>query len=478
MRFCKVRIKYELYGVKKTLSICLTKPKPAGIIIVEFLSRYSDAVKIRITILQIPQIRCGFGLVRSCRLRQGFFMAKFQNVGIRERIESLIAEFKSEDFFVPVICDNMVIFPGFCDVHTHLREPGFFYKESVATGTKAAARGGYTALCAMPNLNPVPDSLENLRVQLAIIEKDAAINVYPYGAITVGEKGREIAAPEELAPYVCGFSDDGKGVQREEIMRVAMERIKRLDKVLAAHCEDESLLHGGYIREGRYSAAHGHKGIDPASEYMQVRRDLRLAEETGVKYHVCHVSTKESVEAIREAKRRGADVTCETAPHYLLLTENDLREDGRFKMNPPLGSEEDRAALIEGIKDGTIDMIATDHAPHSAEEKGRGLAKSPFGIVGLETAFPLLYTRFVKTGEITAEKLAMLLSVNPRKRFGIPLTKEDYAVFEIGSEYTIDPKEFLSKGKSTPFVGERVYGKCLLTVCGGKTVWQENLTEN
>ena len=405
-------------------------------------------------------------------------MTNFQNIGIREKIDFLIAKYKSEDFFVPVISDNLILFPGFCDAHAHLREPGFFYKESIETGTKAAARGGYTAVCAMPNLNPVPDSLKNLRAQLSVIEKDAVVNVYPYGAITIDENGSEIAALEELSPYICGFSDDGKGVQREEIMRAAMERIKRLNKVLAAHCEDESLLLGGYIRKGRYSKAHGHKGIDPASEYMQVKRDLRLAEETGVKYHVCHVSTKESVAAIREAKRRGVNVTSETAPHYLLLTENDLREEGRFKMNPPLGSEEDRAALIDGIKDGTIDMIATDHAPHSEEEKSRGLSASPFGIVGLETAFPLLYTKFVKTGEITAGKLALLLSVNPRKRFGIPITKEDYAVFEVGKEYTINPKEFLSKGKSTPFGGERVFGKCLLTVCGGKTVWQENLTEN
>ncbi len=405
-------------------------------------------------------------------------MTNFQNAGIRKKIDSMIAKFQSEDFFVPVMFDNLMLFPGFCDVHVHLREPGFFYKESIASGTRAAARGGYTAVCAMPNLNPVPDNLDSLRVQLSIIEKDAAIKVYPYGAITKGEKGDEIAALKELAPYVCGFSDDGKGVQREEIMRMAMERIKRLGKVLAAHCEDESLIRSGYIREGRYSKEHSHKGIDPASEYMQVKRDLSLAEETGVKYHVCHVSAKESVQAIREAKRRRVNVTCETAPHYLLLTENDLREEGRFKMNPPLGSEEDRAALIEGIKDGTIDMIATDHAPHSAEEKARGLQESPFGIVGLETAFPLLYTRFVKTGEITAEKLTRLLCVNPRKRFDLPMTKEDYTVFEIGREYTIEPKEFLSKGKSTPFEGEKVYGKCLLTVCGGKTVWQENSTEN
>lgn len=405
-------------------------------------------------------------------------MAKTKNYGIQERIEAVIARYRSEASFVPVISDNIVLFPGLCDVHVHLREPGFFYKETVATGTAAAAHGGYTAVCSMPNLNPVPDSVAHLEEELRPIRHTAAICVYPYGAVTVGEKGEKLSDIEALAPFVCGFSDDGKGVQSEETMREAMIRIKATGKVLAAHCEDESLLHGGCIRAGKYARKHGHKGIDPASEYMQVRRDLRLAEETGVKYHVCHVSAKESVEAVREAKRRGADVTCETAPHYLLLTENDLQEDGRFKMNPPLGSEEDRAALIEGIKDGTVDIIATDHAPHSAEEKSRGLEASPFGIVGLETAFPLLYTRFVKTGEITAEKLAELLCVNPRKRFGIPMRKDDYTIFEIGEKYKINPGKFLSKGKSTPFFGAEVYGRCLLTVCGGKTVWQENSTEN
>lgn len=405
-------------------------------------------------------------------------MAKTKNYGIQERIEAVIARYRSEASFVPVVSDNIVLFPGLCDVHVHLREPGFFYKETVATGTAAAAHGGYTAVCSMPNLNPVPDSVPHLEEELRPIRHTAAICVYPYGAVTVGEKGEKLSDIEALAPFVCGFSDDGKGVQSEETMREAMIRIKATGKVLAAHCEDESLLHGGCIRAGKYAREHGHKGIDPASEYMQVRRDLRLAEETGVKYHVCHVSAKESVEAVREAKRRGADVTCETAPHYLLLTENDLQEDGRFKMNPPLGSEEDRAALIEGIKDGTVDIIATDHAPHSAEEKSRGLEASPFGIVGLETAFPLLYTRFVKTGEITAEKLAELLCVNPRKRFGIPMRKDDYTIFEIGEKYKINPGKFLSKGKSTPFFGAEVYGRCLLTVCGGKTVWQENSTEN
>ncbi len=417
----------------------------------------------------------GYDLVGGDKV---FFMANSKNFGLQERIDALIARYRSEDSFIPVISDNLILFPGLCDVHVHLREPGFFYKENIGTGTKAAAHGGYTAVCAMPNLNPVPDSVLHLEEELRAIEKNAVINVYPYGAVTVGEKGEKLSDIKALAPLVCGFSDDGKGVQSEKTMREAMKRIKECGKVLAAHCEDETLLHGGYIRAGEYAKAHGHKGIDPASEYMQVRRDVRLAEQTGVKYHVCHVSTKESVEAIREAKRRGADVTCETAPHYLLLTENDLKEEGRFKMNPPLGNEEDRAALIEGIKDGTIDMIATDHAPHSAEEKSRGLAGSPFGIVGLETAFPLLYTRFVKTGEITAEHLARLLCVNPRERFSLPMKKDDYAVFEISEKYKINSEKFLSKGKSTPFDGADVYGRCLLTVCGGKTVWQENSTEN
>lgn len=377
------------------------------------------------------------------------------------------------------------VFPGFCDVHVHLREPGFFYKESIRTGTMAAARGGFTAVCAMPNLDPVPDSRENLLKEIGIIARDAVINVYPYAALTVGEKGLVAADLEGTSDLCVAYSDDGKGVQRRDTMLSLMERAEKLGKIVAAHCEDESLLRGGYIHDGIYAKTHGHKGICSESEYLQIERDLALAEETGVKYHVCHVSAKESVELIRKAKKRGADVTCETAPHYLVLDENDLREEGRFKMNPPLRSEKDRLALIEGIKDGTIDMIATDHAPHSAEEKSRGLSGSAFGIVGLETAFPVLYTELVMKGVITADRLIGLMAVEPRRRFGIPFGKSqenfitlssgenvgDFSVWELGEEYEIDPEEFLSKGRATPFEGRRVFGRNIATFVNGKEVY-------
>ena len=363
-----------------------------------------------------------------------------------------------------------VVFPGFCDVHVHLREPGFSYKETIASGTKASARGGYTAVCTMPNLNPVPDSFSNLQQQIRIIEEDALIHVYPYGAITVGEKGEQIADLEDMAENVIAFSDDGKGVQKDEMMRCAMLRAKTLGKMIVAHCEVNSLLQGGYIHKGEYAAAHGHKGICSESEYAQIQRDLKLAEETGCSYHVCHISTKESVQLIREAKARGVDVTCETGPHYLVMDDSDLQEDGRFKMNPPLRGKEDRLALIRGIQDGTIDMIATDHAPHSAEEKAKGLAGSAFGIVGIETAFPVLYTFLVKTGLITLEKLVQLLTENPRKRFNIPLG-EDYTVWDLNSEFTVDPSDFLSMGKATPFAGWKLNGECMLTICDGRVVY-------
>ena len=363
-----------------------------------------------------------------------------------------------------------VVFPGFCDVHVHLREPGFSYKETIASGTKASARGGYTAVCTMPNLNPVPDSFSNLQQQIRIIEEDALIHVYPYGAITVGEKGEKIADLEDMAENVIAFSDDGKGVQKDEMMRCAMLRAKTLGKMIVAHCEVNSLLQGGYIHKGEYAAAHGHKGICSESEYAQIQRDLKLAEETGCSYHVCHISTKESVQLIREAKARGVDVTCETGPHYLVMDDSDLQEDGRFKMNPPLRGKEDRLALIRGIQDGTIDMIATDHAPHSAEEKAKGLAGSAFGIVGIETAFPVLYTFLVKTGLITLEKLVQLLTENPRKRFNIPLG-EDYTVWDLNSEFTVDPSDFLSMGKATPFAGWKLNGECMLTICDGRVVY-------
>ena len=368
--------------------------------------------------------------------------------------------------------NSYMLLPGFCDVHVHFREPGFSYKETIRSGSLAAARGGYTAVCTMPNLNPVCDSPEHLALQKELIRKDAVIDVLPYASITLEEKGRQLSDLEAMAPQVVAFSDDGKGVQSESMMREAMKRAKALGKMIVAHCEDDSLLCGGYIHNGRYAEAHHHPGICSESEWRQVERDLRLAAETGCRYHVCHVSTKESVALIRNAKREGVDVSCETAPHYLLLDENDLQEDGRFKMNPPLRTSEDREALIEGLLDGTIDMIATDHAPHSREEKSRGLEKSAFGIVGIETAFPLLYTELVKKGILSLEALVELLCEKPRKRFGIPLGN-DFSIWDLNRQYVINPEEFLSLGRATPFAGYTVCGRCLLTVCHGKAVYCE-----
>ena len=369
------------------------------------------------------------------------------------------------------------MFPGFCDVHVHFREPGFSYKETILNGTKAAAHGGYTAVCTMPNLDPVCDSTEHLALQEKLISQDAVTAVYPYAAITLGQKGEQLADLNSLADRVIAFSDDGHGVQSESLMREAMERAKTFGKMIVAHCEDNRLLNGGYIHAGVYAADHGHKGICSESEWGQIKRDLRLAKETGCAYHVCHISAKESVSLIRQAKCEGVDVSCETAPHYLLLDDSQLQEDGRFKMNPPIRSREDREALLEGLADGTIDMIATDHAPHSAEEKSRGLAGSAFGIVGLETAFPLLYTGLVRTGILTIEKLIQLMAVNPRKRFNIPLGN-DFSIWDLNKEYRIDPADFLSMGKATPFAGEHVYGECLLTAYQGRAVYSKNNKEN
>lgn len=388
-----------------------------------------------------------------------------------EKIRAFAEKFLADGGLSPVISKKYIIVPGLCDVHVHFREPGFSYKETIASGSAAAAHGGYTAVCTMPNLDPVPDSAEHLQVQLDAIERGAAIKVLPYGAITVGEKGEKLADMEAISDKVCAFSDDGKGVQNDEMMREAMTAAKRLGKIIAAHCEDNSLLFGGYIHDGEYARMHGHRGISSASEYKQIERDLRLAEETGCAYHVCHISTKESVELIRQAKARGVDVTCETAPHYLVLCDEDMQEDGRFKMNPPLRSREDKQALIEGIKDGTIDMIATDHAPHSAEEKGRGLEKSLMGVVGLETAFPVLYTELVMKNIITLDRLVELMSFKPKERFGID-TNNDFAVFDISEAYKIDPEDFLSMGRATPFAGREVFGRCLLTVHNGKVVYK------
>ncbi len=366
--------------------------------------------------------------------------------------------------------DNIVLFPGFADVHVHLREPGFSYKETIKSGTMAAAHGGYTAVCSMPNLNPVPDTKENLAVQLDKINSDAVISVYPYASITKGQLGEELSEMEELAENAIGFSDDGRGVQSPEMMEKAMIKAKELGKIIVAHCEDNSLLHGGYIHDGEYAAKHSHKGICSESEWKPIERDIELMRKTGCAYHVCHISTKESVELIRNAKAEGLDITCETAPHYLLMNDSMLQEDGRFKMNPPIRSEEDRQALIAGITDGTIDMIATDHAPHSAEEKAKGLSGSNMGVVGIETAFPVLYTYLVKENVITLEKLIDLMHTNPCNRFGIP-AENSFCVWKLDEKYKINPEDFLSMGKSTPFEGLEVFGKCILTVNNGKIAW-------
>ena len=362
--------------------------------------------------------------------------------------------------------------PGFCDVHVHFREPGFSYKETVKSGCDSASRGGYTAVCTMPNLNPVPDSVENILAQVEIINRDASIGVYPYGSITVGQKGEALADLVGINPYAIGFSDDGKGVQDEEMMIKAMEIAKSLDKPIVAHCEVNDLLFGGYIHDGKYAKAHGHRGICSESEWKMIERDLELAKKIGVRYHVCHISTKESVELIRKAKSEGVDVTCETAPHYLILDDSDLIEHGRMKMNPPLRDKTDKVALIEGVIDGTIDMIATDHAPHSAEEKSRGLEKSAFGVVGLETAFPAMNTHFVREGIITLDRLVELLSTNPKKRFNIPASA-DYSVWKLDEKFTVKPDEFLSKGKATPFENCEMYGVNYLTVRNGKVVYEK-----
>lgn len=394
--------------------------------------------------------------------------------GIVSRVEPAVVPNSG----VPVFNYSGIVVPGLVDVHVHLREPGFSFKETMETGTAAAARGGYTAVCAMPNLNPVPDSAEHLAVELEAIRRGAKVRVYPYGSLTVGERGLEMADISAMADAAVAYSDDGRGVQDEDMMRECMRAVAATGKLLAAHCEVDSLLKGGYIHDGAYARAHGHRGICSESEWREVERDIRLAEETGCAFHVCHVSTKESVRLVREARARGVNVTAETAPHYLLLTEEDLQEDGRFKMNPPLRERADRDALIEGLLDGTIGMIATDHAPHTPEEKSRGLEKSPMGVAGLECAFPVLFTGLVEKGVVTLEKLVELMSSAPAKRFGIPGGEievgkpANLAVFDIDTEYTIDSSEFASMGRATPFEVWRVRGKCLMTVCAGRTVWR------
>ena len=395
-----------------------------------------------------------------------------------EKITNISSNIEAMGFDVVYDLNNMYLLPGLIDVHTHLREPGFIYKETIATGSMAGAKGGYTSICAMPNLNPTPDSLENLQVELDAIKKDAKINVYPYGTITKGEKGQELADLDGIANYVIAFSDDGHGVQNEEMMLSAMEKAKKLNKMIVAHCEDNSLLNGGYIHDGEYAKIHGHKGICSESEWGPIKRDIELSRKTGCHYHVCHISTKESVEIIRQAKKEGVNVTCETGPHYLTLNDMNLQEEGRFKMNPPIRSEEDRQALIEGIKDGTIDMIITDHAPHSAEEKSKGLQGSAMGVVGLEVAFPVLYTNLVKTGIITLNKLLELMNTNPRNIFKIGTEikvgeKADLTVYNLNENYNIDSSKFVSMGKATPFDGNNVYGKCKMTICEGNIIFNE-----
>ncbi|MCH5321550.1 MAG: dihydroorotase [Eubacterium sp.] len=375
--------------------------------------------------------------------------------------------------------DKYFLIPGFADVHTHLRQPGFSCKETIKTGSMAGAKAGYTVLCTMPNLDPPPDSVENLKAQTDIIEKDAVIDVLPFGTITKDRRGEgEIIDFKSIADKVVGYSDDGTGVQTEELMRQAMTECARLGKIISAHCEVNDLLKGGYIHDGEYAKAHNHKGICSESEWAQIERDCRLAEETGCQYHVCHISTKESVDIIRKAKARGVKVTCETGPHYLTMCDMDLQEDGRFKMNPPLRSQADKQALIEGVIDGTIDVIATDHAPHTAEEKSKGLEKSAMGVVGLETAFAVLNTKLVKTGVITLEKLVEMMSVRPREIFGIDggVIKEgavaDLALVDINKEWTVDPEKFVTMGRATPFKDWKLQGENLLTIYRGEIVYE------
>ena len=409
-----------------------------------------------------------------------FINGKFENTNVEiidNKITNISDENDATSFDKVYELNNHYILPGLVDVHTHLREPGFEYKETIETGTMAGAKGGYTSLCAMPNLNPVPDTIENLRKELDIIKRDAKIHVYPYGSITKGEKGEVLADFKDMANDAIAFSDDGHGVQSELVMLKAMEEANKLGKMIVAHCEDNSLLNGGYIHDGEYAKIHNHKGICSESEWGPIKRDIELSRKTGCHYHVCHVSTKESVELIRKAKAEGVNITCETGPHYLVLNDMQLQEDGRFKMNPPIRSEEDRLALIEGIKDGTIDLIITDHAPHSKEEKSKGLAGSAMGIVGLEVAFPVLYTNLVKTNIISMERLVELMNTNARKIFKIGTEIKvgetaDITVFDLNQEYDIDSSDFVSKGRATPFDGNHVFGKCILTICDGKVVYE------
>ena len=413
-----------------------------------------------------------------------FLNGSFQNMDLAIDQGRIVSVSPSQENTSVIELDNCLIVPGFVDVHVHLREPGFSYKETIFSGTAAAAAGGYTAVCAMPNLKPVPDNADTLGLQLDLIRKNAKVRVYPYGAITQGEKGETLADLAEMAPDVAGFSDDGRGVQSRELMRQAMLLDKHLDKPIVAHCEDESLLTKGWaIHDGDFARRNGFPGNDSASEWKQVERDIQLVRETGCRYHVCHISTKESVALIRAAKAEGLPVTCETGPHYLVMCDEDLLDEGRFKMNPPIRSAEDRDALVAGLLDGTVDCIATDHAPHSAEEKAKGLRGSLNGIVGLETAFPILYTNLVETGIVPLETILNALCVNPRKIFGLPGGSleegqiADLTVLDLNRPHVIDSSTFHSLGRATPFDGWGVSAAVAMTICGGEIVYHDLHTQ-
>ena len=393
-------------------------------------------------------------------------------------IERIAADIEPQQGDKVYDCTGLTVMSGFVDLHVHLREPGFSAKETIATGTAAAAHGGFTTVCSMPNLAPAPDSVENLKQQLDIIERDAVIKVLPYATITRKRIGDELVDFAALKPYVAGFSDDGTGVQREEVMREAMVEAAKNEAIIAAHCEVDELLRGGYIHDGEYARINGHRGICSESEWKQVERDIELVAETGCRYHVCHISTKETVELIRQSKARGLKVTCETGPHYLTMCDMDLKEEGRFKMNPPIRSAEDRDALIAGLQDGTIDVVATDHAPHTAEEKSRGLERSAMGVVGIETSFAVIYTKLVKAGVISLEKAVDVLAEAPRKIFGLGGGLQegeaaDITVFDLEKEFTVDPSTFLSKGHSTPFEGWQLQGECCLTLVDGRVAYEK-----
>ena len=375
-------------------------------------------------------------------------------------------------------CEGLVVMSGFVDLHVHLREPGFSSKETIATGTAAAAHGGFTTVCSMPNLAPAPDTMEHLQQQLDIIERDAVVKVLPYATITCKRVGEDLVDFAALKPYVAGFSGDGTGVQSQEVMRQAMIEVAKNDSIIAAHCEVDELLRGGYIHDGEYAAKNGHRGICSESEWQQVERDIELAAETGCRYHVCHISTKETVELVRKAKARGLKVTCETGPHYLTMCDMEIKEEGRFKMNPPIRSAADRDALVAGLQDGTIDVVATDHAPHTAEEKSRGLERSAMGVVGLETSFAVIYTKLVRQGIISLEKAVDVMAEAPRKIFNLggglcEGEAADITVFDLEKEFTVDPSTFLTKGRSTPFEGWHLQGECCLTLVDGRIAYEK-----